>query len=337
MKNILVATNNLTNVGGTETFTYTLIEELVKRNIYNVEYFSFKKGMYSEKIENDFGIEYFKKKDYDLILANHKSCVDFLYGKGFIIQTCHGVFPSLEQPSIRADAFVSISEEVKKHLKLKGFDSTLILNGINLNKFKVINPVSKSIKKLLSLCHSDEANEFLKKVCSIKNIEFIKAYKYKNPVLNVEKIMNHADIVVGLGRSAYEAMACGRPVIVYDKRDYFESYSDGYVKDILDLSIEFNCSGRYLKRKIVIDDFLLEIEKFDTKDSLFFRNFAIANFCIEKTTDKYLEVPYSLEGSKNKFNSKPLLEVLKSRINKLRLSFKLKFYYNTLLFNKKTK
>ena len=39
---VLVATNHLNTLGGTETYTYTIIEELVKRENVNVEYFTIK-------------------------------------------------------------------------------------------------------------------------------------------------------------------------------------------------------------------------------------------------------------------------------------------------------
>lgn len=47
-KSILVATNHLNTLGGTETFTYSLIEEIVRIH-KNVEYFTFRRGMTSEK------------------------------------------------------------------------------------------------------------------------------------------------------------------------------------------------------------------------------------------------------------------------------------------------
>ncbi len=95
---ILVATNHLKSIGGTETYSYAIIEELKSRGL-NVEYFTFHKGLVSEKIERDLKVSFMKKRNYDLILANHYTTVDRLFGKGFIIQTCHGIFPPLERPN----------------------------------------------------------------------------------------------------------------------------------------------------------------------------------------------------------------------------------------------
>ena len=37
--------------------------------------------------------------------------------------------------------------------------------------------------------------------------------KYTNPVWKIEELMRESDLVVSLGRGAYEAMACGCPVV----------------------------------------------------------------------------------------------------------------------------
>src|SRR5690606_3879634 len=95
------------NVGDTESFTLTMAEELIKRN-FSVEYFTFRRGKISELLENS-GVNFMTKKKYDLILANHNTCVSTLKNRGTIIQTCHGIYPKLEQPSDDADAHVSIS------------------------------------------------------------------------------------------------------------------------------------------------------------------------------------------------------------------------------------
>ena len=113
--NILVANNSLDRLGGSETFTFTLIEELVRRG-FSVEYFTFNFGLVSSKIENQLKVSFCTRKKYDLILANHNTCVEHLYKYGFIIQTCHGIFPKLEQPSSKSNLYVSVSTEIQNHL-----------------------------------------------------------------------------------------------------------------------------------------------------------------------------------------------------------------------------
>src|SRR5690606_2209358 len=48
--NILIASHRLSNLGGSETFTYALAEELIRRELHSVEYFTFEKGMVSNEM-----------------------------------------------------------------------------------------------------------------------------------------------------------------------------------------------------------------------------------------------------------------------------------------------
>src|SRR5690606_19581330 len=111
-KKILIATNHLESVGGSELYTYDLIKALSELAGIEVEYFTFDKGLISDKIEGELKIPFMSKKKYDLIFANHNTTVRELFSRAPIIQICHGVLPELEQPSPLADFHVSISEEV---------------------------------------------------------------------------------------------------------------------------------------------------------------------------------------------------------------------------------
>ncbi|NRR92005.1 UDP-glycosyltransferase [Winogradskyella undariae] len=303
IKKILVANARLNRLGGSETFAYTLIEELKSREDIYVEYFTFEKGKVSERIEQELSVQFMSLPKYDLILANHYTCVQELYKKGFLIQTCHGIYPILEQPYALADAHVAISQEVKNHLYNLGFKSNIIYNGINTNRFYDKKPVKKQLKKVLSLCHSKEANDFIKSICEDLNVEYLQAYKFKNAVWNIEDSINNADLVVGLGRSAYEAMACGRPVVIYDNRTYFESCGDGYVKDKLELSLLNNCSGRYFKIKYDKESLKKEFLKYKKEDGEFFREEALKNFNIIHSVDQYFEL-WNITANNNLNNCK---------------------------------
>lgn len=287
-RSILIANNHLNSLGGSETYTYTLAEELVRQG-FNVEYFTFDKGLVSAKMEKDLGIGFRQKRKYDLILANHHTCVNHLRLRGFIIQTCHGIYPELEQPSPYANGYVAISQEVKDHLNRKQLESRVILNGININRYTSTTPLHKDVQTVLSLCHSNEANAIIKAACTAIGADLKTLNKFENPVWNVEQIINKADLVVGIGRSAYEAMACGRPVIIFDHRAYFRPCGDGYVKDKLERSLLKNCSGRYCNRAFSVPDVISEIKKFKWEDGNYFRNFALRKLNIRNTVEEYLD------------------------------------------------
>lgn len=289
IKTILVANNHLKQVGGTETFTYTLIKAL-KKNGYEVEYFTFSKGLVSYKIEKDLKVSFKSKGRYDLVLASHNKCVDYLAKYGLIIQTCHGVFPELEQPSYYADGFVSISEEVKTHLLNLGYESKLIWNGIDCERYNIINTINKELKNVLSLSQSKVANEKIKQACDILNLNLETFDKHTNPVWDIEKKINKSDLVIGLGRSIYDSMSCGRAVLVYDQRDYSNNYADGYLTvQTIKKYIKNNCSGRYSKKSYDVHDLVAELKRYDAKDGILNREFIKSFLNINTQIKSYLD------------------------------------------------
>ena len=299
--NILVTNNHLKTYGGSETFTYALIEELCRLG-HHLEYFTFEKGLTSDKIEQNLNVHFFSKKKYDLVLANHNSCITFLRKKispkTTIIQTCHGIYPKLEQPSNLANIHVSISEEVQQHLLTLKYKSKVVLNGINIKRFNNKKSINKKLKTVLSLCQSEQANSEIEKACNSLNIQLLKLNKFENPIWNVEEEINKADLVVGLGRSAYEAMACGRNVLVYDNRPYSKSYADGYVTSkILPRIIKNNCSGRFYKKELDASSLMKEFKKYNKESGYFLRQFSLENLNIKIQVEKYLQINERYKGS----------------------------------------
>ena len=299
--NILVTNNHLKTYGGSETFTYTLIEELCRLG-HHLEYFTFEKGLTSNKIEQNLNVHFFSRKKYDLILANHNSCITFLRKiishKTTIIQTCHGIYPELEQPSNLANLHISISEEIQKHLLTLGYASKIILNGINTNRFDNKTSINKELKTVLSLSQSEQANSEIEKACNLLNIQLLKLNKFKNPIWKVEEEINKADLIVGLGRSAYEAMACGRAVLIYDNRPYSKSYADGYVtSEILPYIIKNNCSGRFYKKELDTVSLVKEFKKYNKESGYFLRQFSLENLNIKIQVEKYLQINEEYKGS----------------------------------------
>ncbi|MEJ6793051.1 MAG: UDP-glycosyltransferase [Lacinutrix sp.] len=294
IKTVLVANNHLKRVGGSETFTYTLIEALLKKG-YEVEYFTFFKGEVSQRIERDLDVQFMSKSKYDLILANHNTCVNYLSKRGVIIQTCHGIFPKEEQPTQYADGHVGISKEVKDHVKTLGFDSEIIVNGINCERYYVKKPINTELKNVLSLSQSEPANAKILAACEALGLRFSKFNKNENSVWHVEDMINEADLVLGLGRSAYEAMACGRTVVVFDERAYFQSYSDGYMTpDLVKQCVENNCSGRYSKLEFTTEDLIDAFKKYKKEDGNALRELALTDFNIDIQVDRYLKYASTL-------------------------------------------
>lgn len=287
--NILVANHHLTQTGGTENYTYAIIVELLRRG-HTVEYFTFRKGDISDKIEA-LGVRFKSKRIYDLIIANHNTTIDFLHKNGYIIQTCHGVTPELEQPSIYADFYVSVSYEVQQYLKSKNIYSLIINNGIDCQRFSPRKELNDNLTSVLSLCQSEEANSFLMNCCEDLNIKLKKINKHTDNLWELELYINEADLIVGIGRSLYDSMACGRAVISYDNRSYSKDLGDGYLNESnIKQSLRYNCSGRGSQKTFTKETFIEELKKYDKSDGHYMRNFALENLNIKLSVNKYLNI-----------------------------------------------
>lgn len=319
-KQVLVGIHQLDHVGGAELYTYDLIHELTKHEHVEVEFFAHNQGRLSKKLEDELGVSFMSQDQYDLVIATHNSTVESLHEKGTIVQVCHGAILELEHPSIYADYHIGITEEVCKSLSKKGYSNELILNGIDINQKKVYKPVNDKLQVVLSLCQSEKANALLDQVCKEQGIEFLHFNKHRNPTFNIEQEINKADLVVGIGRSIFDAMACGRPCIVFDNRDYNGNKADGYLHPhLFNEFIKNNCSGRYYNRKFNQDDILREFQKYNSEDGLKLRKIAVEQLNVERTAIQLLEINGNLNW---KTKTKKRARTFRKQLKTLRRSVK---------------
>jgi hypothetical protein len=262
----------------------------------------------SAKIEEDLGVPFMRGKRYDLIIANHVPVIERLYKRGPIVQVCHGVFPPLEQPSPYADFHIAISQEVERHLRSKGVKKCVtLLNGLDLLQKCIERPVGNKIESVLSLCQSETANKILGEICQDENWKFTAFNKHVNPTMNIEGEINQHDIVVGIGRSVFDAMACGRPCIVYDHRDYNGNMGDGYLVPVMfDKFVLNNCSGRYSGLQFDKESLRKEFEKYNARDSFLLRQIAEDKLDMNKVVSALISIAEQYQLTKKSFQFKKL-------------------------------
>ena len=321
-KSVLIGTYYLNHVGGSQLYTCDLIKALNVRDDIDVEFFAIERGELSAYAEDELGVPFMSKDRYDLVLAGHNVTVEMLNGKGPIVQICHGAILGLEFPSIYADFHVGIFKEVCNSLTKKGFDNILVLNGLDLQQKRPEKPIHPQLKKVLSLCQSEDANAMLRNVCDKLGIEFSSFNKHKNPTFHIEKEINKADMVVGIGRSIYDAMACGRPCIVFDSRDYNGNKGDGYLHPhLFSAFVEANCSGRYRGKHFSEDELVDEFRKYNPEDGARLRTIAGKQLDVAKTTDALLD---AINQMTLKTKRKKQYRIFKSRFKHFRKVFKRK-------------
>lgn len=293
---ILITNHWLKKLGGSETFTYTMVKA-AKEHGHDVDLFTHHQGIVSERIRKDFGVySPVLRNSYDLILASHNTTIKHVLNRGPIIQTCHGTIPKLEQPSEWAQAHVAISAEVANHIVNKlGWNrrGTVILNSIDTSRFKDKTVLAPKVTSVLSLSHSDMLNNRLQTIFNQMGITFKTLNKYTNPVWAVEKEILQNDLVISLGRGAYESFACGRPVLVLDHRPYIKkTYADGMVTpgNIDDYAL-CNFSGRFRMLQPNLKDFVdKELELYDDNNQVYYRDWALKHLNYLKNFQEYIDL-----------------------------------------------
>ena len=259
---ILLTNNHLERLGGSETWVYTMAQEL-KRRGYQVGVYTKVKGYVSDLLKDLIDDE---PQGYDLALINHNSCMGV--DAKFKIFTSHGTVPELERPIEGADYYVAVNENVAEKYNIE----TIIKNPIDTELFKPITEIKDNVETVLAITEE--------KLDLPYNVIYPDRRK-----MNMPELINQADIVISLGRGCLEAMSCGRPVITWDKRPYWEARGDGYLDDLSKL--KGNVAGQYSRTDIDLEE---EIKKYNKEDGKRNREYILENHDVKKIVDKYLEL-----------------------------------------------
>lgn len=258
---ILLTNNHLERLGGSETWVYTMAQEL-KRRGHQVGVYTKVKGFVSDLLKDLLDDE---PKDYDLALINHNSCIGV--DAKYKIFTSHGTVPELERPVEGADYYVAVNENVAEKYNLK----TIIKNPIDTELFKPTSEIKDKPETILAI--TDVKVE-------LPNVIYPNRYS-----MNMPEMINRADLVISMGRGALEAMSCGRNVITWDKRPYWEARGDGYLDDFSKL--KGNVAGQYARTDINLEE---EIKKYNKEQGKLNREYILENHDVRKIVDKYLEI-----------------------------------------------
>lgn len=293
---ILIGNNHLHVIGGSETFTYTFGSALQKLG-HEVHVYTPTPGIVSTMMTQRLGIPLVKYSDnYDAIFTAHTgACMQVSKFSTFKVQTCHGVIPTLEQPYPGMNAYVSISEEVQNHLSSKGFLSTLIRNGVDLDRFKSTREINERPERILCLSQGGKCATIASKVATLLGAEFRTRNKFnrQNANFDIQEDIDWADLVITLGRGAYESAAMGRNVFVWDSRSYLGNMGDGMLTGAtISESLKHNCSGRRFKKVFTDPRSIAAIinTEYSVEHGNFLASFAKRELDSVKQAQKYIEL-----------------------------------------------
>ena len=252
---ILITSQKLDELGGSQTFTLTITKELIKQG-HIVEYYSTKYGIISKMLDDLGAIKRKRSLVYDLVIVNQNTNQKLIQSlKGRKVQIVHGIVQ--DETPIHKIEHIAVSQEIATKYNIK----KVINQPVDLERFTVETIPSIEKRRVLSLCQGEEAQEIIESICKAQGWSYMQRAKFKNASSTIEQDINQADIVISLGRGVVESLACGRPVVVFDTRSYMGNKGDGALKrgeDILK-SQECNFSGRSNNKEIEQDQLTKEM------------------------------------------------------------------------------
>lgn len=288
---VCVANGTYKWIGGTDTFNWAMCKALVDKG-YSVYYYApdMDGNGVTEKYLREIGVmPYTDGIPLLACFANQQSGKRFV-GKCPVVQTCHSAYTSLEMPIKGAKCCVSVTEEIQAHLKVHGYSTPVIMNGIDLQRYCSKVPLHTESPRVLSICQGDDT--LLKEACASLGWEFRSVpKKVDGRIWHIEDWINEADIVVGIGRSLYDAMACGRVCISWDNRKLNPYCGCGYITaDNWYSAARTNFTGRGFAQIYTVAQLMAELKKYNAADGAVMRGFAEKELDMRKNVLKYLSM-----------------------------------------------
>lgn len=274
---ILISNIWMKQPAGTECWCVAMANELMRRG-HQVKLYTPEPGKFFEQAGLNMASP---GEEFDFILDNH--CVTAGKFEGRTIHTCHGIGEH-EKPMTGA-VNVAVTDTVANRWHLR----YIIPNGVDTDMLKPVMAPDRKLHKVLSLCKTASADEMLGKVCDMLGLELTTTYK--NEVFDIGSLINENDMVVGVGRSLLDAMACGRPVISFDDRPYYPTryLGHGYIRrnDFPYYTVD-NFTGASLNRHWDVGSLAEEFRKYDPADGGINREYIVNHLSIANTVNAYL-------------------------------------------------
>ena len=206
---------------------------------------------------------------YDVIILNynlHELMVKFADVPTIFVS--HGSMEEWYKPEEKHAYHVGVSDRTTEEL---GCDET-VYNGVDTSKFFRGLDINVKPYGALYLSRYPEP-PVLRKACEALGIGLYHAKMSSD----IPRLINEFDFVIGYGRSAYEGMACGRPVFIYGDNGCDGWITEWNFKELL----RGNCSGWYTECKYDLDGLVDQLEKYDFKQGKINRKLVEENISLE--------------------------------------------------------
>ena len=276
MKSIVLAQDKFEFIGGTTTLLVDMASALLRIGDYKIYYWSTDLGTNSptEMWFESNGIDKYVNQPIDYAITCQQKASRYLVNKCKVLQLINSKFTSLEMPVPGCKSYIAVSMEIRNFIKdTINVELPVMLNGIDLVRFKP-NGKLNNVPRVLSICQGND--KLLEQACNEFGLEFKSVPKnVGGRIWNVEDLIKDSDIVVGIGRSAYVGMACGKCVISWDNRNLNPNTGCGYIEPSRFFEYaETNFTGRGFEPIDTVDKLKNELRKYNPEDGMLLRKIA---------------------------------------------------------------
>lgn len=284
----MLTNGRLVNIGGTETWTLTMANELMRQG-HDVEVQTVLLGLFGKQFICPVSVLTEHRGSFDRILVNHLSCWDTIQDrypntpKAF---TSHSAFLGIERfPDTGDYRKVAVTEEIAQGDP----DVTIIRNPVDMHRFEATRHVSDVPERICYIANGQQlrAVPIIEEACNGLTVDVM-----DGTVSNVEDRINQADIVISFGRGALEAMACKRNVISADWRWYMDGFSGaGMIEPHnFDRIKAYNFTGRNDPIQFTADRLSEELAKYDPARGSQLYPMLAAEYAAPVVVQKYLDL-----------------------------------------------
>jgi glycosyltransferase involved in cell wall biosynthesis len=212
---------------------------------------------------------------YDVIILNYNIHEDMIKNvKCPVIFVSHGTMDEWYYPKYKHQYHIGVSDRTKEDLEC----DEVVYNGVNTSKFFPYTGINVNPQSALYLYRG-----FMSPELNVATQRLGIELHHGNVMPNVDEMINTVDFVIGYGRSVYEGMSSGRPVLIYG-----DNGCDGWVnewnfKELL----RGNCSGWNTECEYDVDGLVDVIRKYDFSQGKINRRLIKENLSLEVMGDTF--------------------------------------------------
>ena len=297
---LVIATQSLSGIGGSETYAVTIADHL-QRLGHDVWLHALEQGPASEGaralgVRVASGVRELPGEPDALVVQDGAVAYEFasLYPRTPQVFVAHSDIFDLQLPPQLPGLIavvIALYDRVERRVRALGLDVPIVrlAQPVDVERFKPRSPLRERAQVALTLGNyvHGERLELLRRACARTSLELHHVGTHgSQAVADPREALNHADIVFGKARVILEAMACGRAAYVFDHNG-----AEGWVtaQNVGELSAD-NFGGQ--SRPIPVDEnrLVADLGRYDPAMGPLNRDFVVAHCSATKHAAALVEV-----------------------------------------------